>query len=118
MIRLATKQANNSSYYFKVGAVIVKGNRVLATGFNKIAHCRVNDFKNSRHAEMDAILKLINHKEGLSSLAGSTIYVSRITKSGVGLARPCPKCMELIKSVGIREIVYTTENQTQQKEKV
>lgn len=118
MIRLATKQANKSNYYFRLGAVIVKGHRVLSTGHNKIAHCKVNDFKNSRHAEMDAILKLIKAKDGLSSLAGSTLYVSRITKTGTGLAKPCKKCMKLALSVGVKAIIYTTDNNTTERIKL
>ena len=112
MIRIAKKQANNSTYIYKLGAVITKGQRVLSTGFNSISHCSVNNFKNSRHAEMDAILKLMRTPNGLSSLAGSTLYVSRITKTGLGLAKPCLRCMELIRAVGITEIIYTTANGT------
>lgn len=118
MIRIATKQAKSSTYYFRLGAVIVKGKRVLSTGHNSISHCRVNNFKNSRHAEMDAILKLLDKKEGLSSLAGSTLYVSRITKQGTGLAKPCKKCMNLALSVGVKEIVYTTDNNTTERIKL
>jgi deoxycytidylate deaminase len=118
MIRLATKHASKSSYYFRLGAVIVKGNRVLSTGHNSISHCHVNDFKNSRHAEMDAILKLIKKQDGLSSLAGSTLYVSRITKTGVGLAKPCIKCLNLARSVGVKEVIYTTDNNTTERLKL
>lgn len=59
---------------------------------------------------MDAILKLLDKREGLSSLAGSTLYVSRITKQGTGLAKPCKKCTALALSVGVKEIIYTTDN--------
>ena len=68
--------------------------------------------------EIDAILKLINHKEGISSHAGSTMYISHITKSGVGLARPCVRCMELARSVGIKEIIYTSNNSNSIREKL
>jgi len=112
MIRLANKEANKSTFYYKLGAIIVKGNRVLATGHNSIAHCKLNDFKNSRHAEMDAILHILKNRNGLSLLAGSTIYVSRITKGGeTALAKPCSKCMSLIKSVGIKRIIYTKNSE-------
>jgi deoxycytidylate deaminase len=118
MMRLATKHANRSSYYFRLGAVIVKGNRVLSCGHNSISHCSVNDFKNSRHAEMDAILKLIKQQGGLSSIAGSTLYVSRITKTGTGMAKPCIKCTNLARSVGVKEVVYTTDNNTTERFKL
>ena len=66
---------------------------------------------------MDAILKVMRKPDGLSSLAGSTLYVSRLTKKGTGLARPCHKCWELMLAVGISEVIYTTVNGTT-KEKV
>jgi deoxycytidylate deaminase len=110
MIRLATRQALRSSYIYKLGAILTKGKRVLAVGYNSISHCQANDFKNSRHAEMDVILKLMNTPNGLEQLAHSTLYVSRITKTGVGLAKPCVKCMDLARSVGVKEVIYTTDN--------
>lgn len=113
MIRIAKKQAEHSTYIYRLGAVITKGKRVLSTGFNQLSYCKINNFKNSRHAEMDAILKLLHKPNGLSSLAGATLFVTRITHTGKpAMARPCKKCMKLIHSVGIKEIVYTTDNTT------
>ena len=113
MIRLANKQAVRSTYIYRLGAVITKGQRVLSTGYNRLAYCPLNKFKISKHAEMDAILKLMRQHNGLNSLAGSTIYVSRINKNGATLlARPCQRCMDLIQSVGIKDVIYTTANGT------
>ncbi len=110
--------ATKSDYIYRLGAVIVKGKRVLATGYNSITYCKVNNFKNSRHAEMDVILKLMNKPNGLSSLAGATLYVTRITNTGrTAMARPCNKCWDLMLSVGIKDVIYTTPNGTS-KEKV
>ncbi len=109
MIRLALKQAKESNYLYKLGVVITKGHRVLSTGYNKIAHCDLNIYKDSRHAEMHAIQKVLRQPDGLRKLANAIIYVTRITKSGTGMARPCSRCMELIKSVGIKTIIYTTD---------
>lgn len=113
MIRLANRAAKNSNYFYKLGAVILKGNRVIETGFNKIGHCKINNFPNSRHAEMDVILKVLRSNNGLHKLANSTLLVSRITSTGTGLAKPCSKCMSLIKSVGIKEVIYTTNTGTE-----
>ena len=110
MMRLANKAAHNSNYFYKLGAVIVKGNRVIGIGYNKIGHCKINSFPNSRHAEMDVILKVLRKEDGLSSLAGSTLYVSRITTHGTAMAKPCVKCMKLARSVGVKEVIYTTDN--------
>ena len=110
MIRIAKKQANKSKYIYRLGAVLTKGKRVLAVGHNSITHCEVNNFKNSRHAEMDVILKVLHRDNGLSSLAGATLYVTRVTQTGrTAMAKPCHKCMKLIKSVGIKDIFYTTD---------
>jgi deoxycytidylate deaminase len=111
MMHIAKRAAAHSIYPYRLGAVITKGSRVLATGHNSISYCSVNNFQNSRHAEMDAILHLLHKHNGLSSLAGSTLYVTRITKTGrTAMAKPCKKCMALILSVGIRDIFYTTDN--------
>lgn len=113
MIRIANKHAAKSDYYFRLGCVITKGKRVLSTGHNSIRYCEANVYKNSRHAEMDAILKLIHKPNGLSSLAGATIYVSRVTRAGKpAMARPCGRCMDLILSVGIKEVIYTSSSGT------
>lgn len=119
MIRIATKEAAKSEFYYRLGAVITKGKRILASGYNAIQYCKLNNIKHSRHAEMHAISQLLRKEKGLSSLAGSTIYVSRITPTGkTVLARPCAKCMSLIISVGIREIIYTTDNQSTERIKI
>ena len=112
MFRIANKQAARSTYIYRLGAVITKGQRVLSTGYNRLTYCPLNKYKVSKHAEMDAILKLMRRDGGLSSLAGATLYVSRITKSGTGLAKPCSRCMEVIRAVGISTIVYTTNSGT------
>ena len=66
-------------------------------------------FGQSRHAEMDAIIKLLDKYDGLSSLAGASLYVTRITNTNkTSMAKPCPRCMELIQSVGIKQIIFTT----------
>lgn len=107
-IRLAKKQALKSSFkQHRVGAVIVKGGRVLSTGFNEIAYSK-HIGKPTVHAEERAVVKLLARGQA-RSLAGSTIYVSRFTRGGaVGLAAPCSRCRELLRAVGISSVVYTT----------
>lgn len=108
-LRLAKKQARRSKYIYRLGAVIMKGKRVLSTGYNKICHCKENIYPDSRHAEMDAIIKLLDKYDGLSSLAGASLYVTRITNTNkTSMAKPCQRCMELIQSVGIKQIIFTT----------
>jgi deoxycytidylate deaminase len=108
MIRIASKQAKKSTHRYRLGAVIVKGGRVLSTGYNEIRYSKELQ-KGSIHAEEAAILKLLKAKR-LSDLAGSDLYVSRICASGrLGLSRPCSKCMGLIQSVGISKVFYSND---------
>ena len=108
-MRIASKEAVKSKHKHRLGAVIAKGHRILATGFNQIrpsAQTRTPTL----HAEGAAILKLLKEKR-LSDLAGSEMYITRFTKGGaVGLSKPCAACMDLIRSVGIRKIHYTTND--------
>lgn len=89
------------------GAIITLGGSVQAVGINK----RTNDpyfNKNSHwlseHAEMAALRKCTRTK-------GATIFVARVNKHGEErMSRPCPKCMNLLKSAGIKKIVYTIDS--------
>lgn len=108
--RIAEKEAKKSTFYkHRLGAVIVKGNRILSTGFNEIRYAK--EIGNSTlHAEQAAILKLL--KAGRQDeLVGASLYVSRFTKAGrLGCSRPCEMCSELIRSVGITRIHYLNES--------
>src|SRR5574340_1102878 len=101
----ATTAALSSTFYrARVGAVIVKGVRILSTGYNEIRYSkRTGKQWPSVHAEESAILHLLKQPDGLKQLAGSTLYVSRILKNGeTALAKPCKMCSNLIQSVGIK----------------
>lgn len=110
MFRIASRQSDKATgVKHKLGAVIVKGGRVLSTGHNEIRYSRFIR-QTTVHAEEAAIIKLLS-SHSLHSLSGSDIYISRTTPGGYsGLARPCSRCMDLIKSVGIKRIHYTTDN--------
>ena len=91
-----------------VGAVIVKDNRVIATGYNGspagMPHCSdvgcdVVDGHcvATTHAEVNALLECA--KYGIST-NGATIYITFY---------PCYKCAKAIVQSGIKEIVYLNE---------
>ncbi len=95
------------------GAVVVKGGRILGTGFNKDRnHPRVVSPEHiktdcSYHAEQVAI------KESGQNVRGARIYVARVNRHGEDRdSEPCPRCLTLIKEVGIKKIVYTSEKGT------
>ncbi len=97
----------------KVGAVIVKDKRVLATGYNGppkgLAHCDVtgciredlnipsgerHELCRGLHAEQNAIIQAAVH--GVS-IRNSTIYVTN---------HPCVVCAKMIINAEMKEIVY------------
>src|SRR5699024_10506101 len=76
------------------GAVIVKGNDVIATGVNEVL--RNGDL--TSHAEIEAIRKASKEK-GEEALAGATLYAS---------GHPCPMCLSAIYLAGIKEVYYAS----------
>ena len=110
--RASSKEAKKSRHnQHKLGAVIVKGGRVLSTGYNQMRPSSLLE-TDTLHAEGAAILKLLKDKR-LHDLSGADIYVSRFTRGGaVGLAKPCAACHALIQSVGIRRVFFTDSDGT------
>ncbi|CDF57316.1 deoxycytidylate deaminase [Thermobrachium celere] len=98
----------------QVGAVIVKDNRILTTGYNgvppKMRHCldigclrqelnipsgQRHELCRALHAEQNAIIQAA--KYGIS-IEGATIYVT---------AQPCIICAKQIIASGIKKIVFS-----------
>jgi len=97
----------------KVGAVLVKDKRILATGYNGaptgIVHCEVtgclreklhvpsgerHELCRGLHAEQNVILQAALH--GIS-VNGSTICITNA---------PCSICAKMIINAGIKEVIY------------
>ena len=97
----------------RVGAVVVKSRRILATGYNGtpagLAHCEeVGCLREQRgvvsgsnhelcrgiHAEQNAVIQAA--KYGIA-IEGSTIYTSH---------QPCVLCAKILINAGVSEIVY------------
>ena len=112
MIHVAYKNAIKSEFSrHRLGAVIVRGGRVISTGFNSLRYTK--ELKHhTLHAEEAAILNLLKSRRQ-HLLIGSELYVCRVRPNGTtGLSRPCARCMELIHSVGISRVFYTTNENT------
>lgn len=96
----------------KVGAVLVKDKRILATGYNgapsKVRHCAEAGCLRARlkipsgerhelcrglHGEQNAFLQAALHG---TSLKGSTLYAT---------TQPCSICARMIINAGIKEVV-------------
>lgn len=105
----ATKSKSRNTH----GAVVVKGGRVLGTGWNRdrnppniVDPDRIKQ-DCSYHAEEVAI------REAGNNIKGAVIYVARINKQGKDRdSQPCVKCYSLIKEAGIKKVIYTSEKET------
>lgn len=102
---LAKKLSNKSDYCHKLGAVVVKKNKVLGIGFNKphkTSPRSLHPFQKI-HAELDAILDC-----NRDDVKGSTIYVYREFKDGtLANSKPCQYCEIMLKRAGIKKVCYT-----------
>lgn len=104
-------------YRFKIGALITKGRKILATGFNtlKKTHPLQAQYAESVnkpesifiHAELAAIIEARSKNIDIS---GSSIYVFRRGLGGdIRMARPCKICMRALRDHGIKTIHYSTD---------
>lgn len=106
-----------SDHRCKLGCVIVDHHRIIGSGYNSKTKChRLQaeldkkffgmESMGPKHAEFTALLPLIKKKVDLTN---ATLYVYRETADhNLAMARPCPRCMSLIKKYGIKKIKYTT----------
>lgn len=113
----AKEVAKFSDHRCKLGCVVVDHHRIISSGFNSKTKCHrlqaeldQKFFKEvsygPKHAEFTALLPLIRKRVDLT---GATIYVYRETADNkLAMARPCPRCMSLIKKYGIKKIKYST----------
>ena len=103
---IATMVAERSTCNrLNVGAVLVKDNDIIATGYNgsisghdhclDVGHLMHEDgCKRTIHAEMNAILSCAKRGE---SVENAKLYVTHY---------PCPECMKHINQVGIKTVIY------------
>jgi dCMP deaminase len=99
----------------RVGALLVKDNRIVATGYNgaprKLTHCgssvdgcvrlamnvpsgQRHELCRGVHAEMNAVAQAARHG---TSVSGSTLYCT---------TQPCVQCLKVLINVGVDRIVY------------
>jgi deoxycytidylate deaminase len=95
---------------YKLGSCLVRSGRVLSTGYNIYNR---SDSISRRYALLRSIHSEINclatatHRN--REIRGSVMYVCRIRKDGsYGLSRPCRGCMEALRDLGVKRVVYST----------
>lgn len=88
----------------KIGAVLVKGGRIIDKESNLSRP--FGDLNRGFHAE-ERLLKRCKH-----TAEGSTLVVVRSNYKGKlsTMSRPCKKCFPLVKSTGIKKIIYIDWN--------
>lgn len=99
----------SSARRLKVGAIIVKDNRIISIGYNGMPEGWDNNCENVQedgtlktrpevlHAEMNALGKLARSTEGGD---GATMFVTH---------SPCTECAKLIHVSGIRRVFYSED---------
>ena len=115
--------AHNACFYSdnqktRLGCVVIYKNKVISDGWNmnktNPLQEELNLYRgfdstvayNSLHAEVHALLKCKNLDIDWRRV---NLFVYRIKKDGTrGIAKPCEACEALIRSMGIREVYYST----------
>jgi len=105
---LAKKISYKSTHdQHRLGAVIVKKNKIISVGFNQAkTHTKSKHPMRTIHAEFDAILNVPRNE-----LQNAHVYVYRETKDGkLAASKPCKFCHQMLKSLGIQKVYYTSIN--------
>jgi deoxycytidylate deaminase len=107
---LAISVADKSDHdKWRLGSVVWRGGSVLSTGFNRVKNDpfvleNEKHFRCTVHAEADAI-------RNAGDSFGAKLFVARVTPGGnLALAKPCSRCMDIIRECGIKKVYYTDEN--------
>ncbi len=111
----AYREAENSDITeWSIGAVIVKGNRIVGRGYNRFS-AEVEKFRLqygfnesdlwSLHAEMAAII------DSSEDLHGTVMFINGFkSKNGNPiLCRPCEHCLKILRHVPIEAVYYATK---------
>lgn len=125
LFKIAKNVSENANYTgctdVKIGCIVTYKGTILAKGFNTDkTHTRQSYYNKWRytnnntkyfpckgHAELMALNKIKYLDIDFSKVH---VYTYRERKNGeLGLARPCPSCMALIKDMGVKNIHYTTD---------
>lgn len=119
--------ARNACYYSdfvkaRLGAVLIYKGKVVSVGWNSTKtsplqrqlnryrgyNVDASEAHNTLHAEVSCLTKA---KDLDIDWGRANLFIYRIKKDGSsGLAKPCKGCQALIKSMGIKNVYYSTEN--------
>lgn len=95
-LNLLTRVAKRSKREHRHASIIFKNGTPRTFGFNGTEH----------HAEENAMVRDKNYK-------GAVMVNIRLTKAGkIGMAKPCPGCLDLLKEKKFRKVIYSTNHGT------
>jgi len=100
----------SSARRLQVGAVIVKGNKILATGYNGMPSGWDNNCEDELHQPMGQV-NLVTKPEVLHAETNAIAKLAKSTESGMGATMfvthaPCLDCAKLIYQSGISSVLY------------
>ena len=94
-------------------ALVIKGGKLIATGYNAlnadlrfdpVLAKRARRLQNENHAEVSAILSVKNRE----TIIGSKVFVVRVTNDGkYAISRPCFLCQNVLHNFGVRSVIYS-----------
>lgn len=105
--RLARIESLKVNFRARIGAALVKKNKVVSIGRNKPQKthpmmCKFNKFKRL-HAEIDACIGIDRN-----FVTDSVMYTYRELKDGtLANSKPCETCQFLLKELGVKKVYYT-----------
>jgi deoxycytidylate deaminase len=95
IVKLASKITAKSTHkQYNHAAIILKGGKIISAQSNT----------DTMHAEVMTI-----NRAWKSKLVGTTMVVVRIRRDnkGLGMSKPCNKCLRKIKEAGIKKVHYS-----------
>ena len=109
---------SNRNKTVRIGAVIVKGNYIVAHGHNKNKSHTMQKYYNDKtdretlphihniHAEVDALIR-----SRYNDLDGCEIYVYRESvKGNLADCKPCKACMQALTDAGVKHVYFTSKD--------
>lgn len=111
LLEFAYQKTFDSEHRFPMAAILVKKNKVISVGMNRhkthpkqkrrISEDGIVFGKNKIHAELDCLIR------SPVEVDGSMMVVVRRNATGVGLAKPCVNCEELLREYGVKRVIFS-----------
>ncbi len=108
--RMIRKEASRCEMRHKLGCVVIKGNRVLASAHNQRRHAFLPKRSWQRRegtvcAERMALLKLLDKANN------AVVWVGRVNEKGdFLLAKPCEACQQMMLDLGVKRVFYSCDD--------